>query len=134
MPRLILNRMNAYTTDTAYRITPAPDVDAAALVVCFLNSVTALSAELEGRFYGGGVLELVPSEIERLAVPYMGGVGQNIDELNRDVRQMEGRTLLEKQDAFLFSNISDIDMADIAVLRKALFRLQMRRQRIALDR
>lgn len=105
MPRLILNRMNAYTTDTAYRITPDVDVDAATLVVCFLNSVTALSAELEGRFYGGGVLELVPSEIERLTVPYMEGVGQNIDELNKDVRQMEGRTLLEKQDELLFSNL-----------------------------
>ena len=134
MPRLILNRMNAYTTDTAYRITPDVDVDAATLVVCFLNSVTALSAELEGRFYGGGVLELVPSEIERLTVPYMEGVRQNIDELNKDVRQMEGRTLLEKQDELLFSNISDIDMADIAILRKALFRLQLRRQRIATDR
>jgi len=31
--------------------------------------LTALSAELEGRHYGGGVLELVPSEIERLLVP-----------------------------------------------------------------
>lgn len=134
MPRLILNRMNAYTTDTAYRITPDVDVDAAALVVCFLNSVTALSAELEGRFYGGGVLELVPSEIERLAVPYMEGMGENIDKLNRDVRQMEGKTLLEKQDELLFSNTSDIDMADIAILRKALFRLQLRRQRISSDR
>lgn len=134
MPRLILNRMNAYTTDTAYRITPDVDVDAAALVVCFLNSVTALSAELEGRFYGGGVLELVPSEIERLAVPYMEGMGENIDKLNRDLRQMEGKTLLEKQDELLFSNTSDIDMADIAILRKALFRLQLRRQRISSDR
>ncbi len=134
MPRLILNRMNAYTTDTAYRITPDVDVDVAALVVCFLNSVTALSAELEGRFYGGGVLELVPSEIERLAVPYIEDMGENIDKLNRDVRQMEGKTLLEKQDELLFSNTSDIDMADIAILRKALFRLQLRRQRIASDR
>ena len=47
---------------------------------------------------------------------------------------MEGKTLLEKQDELLFSNTSDIDMADIAILRKALFRLQLRRQRIASDR
>jgi hypothetical protein len=33
-----------------------------------VNSLTALTAELEGRHYGGGVLELVPSEIEKLAV------------------------------------------------------------------
>ncbi len=35
----------------------------------FLNGLTALTAELEGRHYGGGVLELVPSEIEKLLVP-----------------------------------------------------------------
>ena len=130
MPRLILNRLNAYTTDTAYRITPSAEVDAATLVTCFLNSVTALSAELEGRFYGGGVLELVPSEIERLVVPYIKGLGENIDDLNRDVRQLDGKKLLEMQDKFLFSNVSDIDLADITILRKALFRLQLRRQRI----
>ena len=28
----------------------------------FINPLTALSAELEGRHYGGGVLELIPSE------------------------------------------------------------------------
>lgn len=61
-------------------------------------------------------------------------MGENIDKLNRDLRQMEGKTLLEKQDELLFSNTSDIDMADIAILRKALFRLQLRRQRISSDR
>ena len=67
VPRLILNKAGAYTTDTAYRIRSeiAPD----RLVASFLNPLTALSAELEGRHYGGGVLELVPSEIEKLLVP-----------------------------------------------------------------
>jgi hypothetical protein len=39
------------------------------LVAGFHNSFTILSAEVEGRSYGGGVLELVPSEIARLVVP-----------------------------------------------------------------
>ena len=133
MPRLILNRLNAYTTDTAYRITPNDRIDAETLVSCFLNSVTALSAELEGRFYGGGVLELVPSEIERLVVPYIDGFGENIDALNTNVREFDGKTLLEIQDKALFSNIPDIDYADIVILQKALLRLQLRRQRIASD-
>lgn len=133
IPRLILNRLNAYTTDTAYRITPNAEIDAATFVVCFLNSVTALSAELEGRFYGGGVLELVPSEIERLAVPYIAGVGQNIDVLNSCIRQLDGKMLMEMQDIALYSKVSDIDLADVAILRKALFRLQLRRQRITSD-
>src|SRR5690606_3680901 len=67
-PRLILNELGAFTTDTAYRIR-VKEVSSHALVFSFINSLTALSAELEGRHYGGGVLELVPSEIERLLVP-----------------------------------------------------------------
>lgn len=133
IPRLISNRMNAYTTDTAYRITPKDNVDSETLVTCFLNSVTALSAELEGRFYGGGVLELVPSEIECLAVPYIDGVGKNIESLDECVRKKDWKSLLENQDKSLFSNIDDIDLKDIDVLRKALFRLQLRRQRIGSD-
>ena len=69
-PRLILNQIGAYTTDTAYRI--RSKVAAETLVGCFINPLTALSAELEGRHYGGGVLELIPSEIERLTIPLPG--------------------------------------------------------------
>ena len=130
MPRLILNRLKAFTTDTAYRITPKDGIDAATLVTCFLNSVTALSAELEGRFYGGGVLELVPSEIERLLVPYIDGAGSAIDDLNMQVRELSVSALLTIQDEHLFSNVDDIDFADIVVLHKAFLRLQFRRQRI----
>ncbi len=67
-PRLVWNPLGAFTTDTAYRIRVKPDVPQAALVFAFVTSLTALTAELEGRHYGGGVLELVPSEIERLLV------------------------------------------------------------------
>lgn len=69
LPRLILNKVGAYTTDTAYRIRTLEGVSAEQLVGCFYNGLTALSAELEGRHYGGGVLELVPSEIEKLVLP-----------------------------------------------------------------
>ena len=54
LPRLILNRAGAYTTDTAYRIKPLR-TSAEALVFSFVNSLTCLTAEMEGRHYGGGV-------------------------------------------------------------------------------
>ena len=41
------------------------------LTFSFLNSLTFLFAEMLGRHYGGGVLELVPSEIERLPIPFL---------------------------------------------------------------
>jgi adenine-specific DNA-methyltransferase len=100
-PRLILNRIGAYTTDTAYRIR-VNDVVADKLVGCFVNPLTALSAELEGRHYGGGVLELIPSEIERLLVPLPEAVNVDIAGLDQDIRtsplhdvlMRQGRTVL----------------------------------------
>src|SRR5205807_2162244 len=48
-PRLILNAAGAFTTDTAYRVALGNEVRAPDLVVSFVNSLTALTAELEGR-------------------------------------------------------------------------------------
>lgn len=64
--RLVWNQAGAYQTDTAYRLRPFEGESAPGLVASFVNSLTALGTELHGRHYGGGVLELVPSEISRL--------------------------------------------------------------------
>ena len=86
-PRLILNSLRAYTTDTAYRVR-VREGSSEQLVYCFVNALTALTAELVGRHYGGGVLELVPSEIEKPMDPIFvhsrsksGFVGQNCSHL-----------------------------------------------------
>lgn len=86
LPRLILNEAGAFTTDTAYRIRAHDHLCAEKLVGCFYNSLTALSAELEGRHYGGGVLELVPSEIEKLVVPLPKTLQIDVRELDRQVK------------------------------------------------
>lgn len=130
MPRLILNRLSAYTTDTAYRIQPAENIDANTLVVCFLNSLTALSAELEGRHYGGGVLELVPSEIDRLKVPYIAVPNVNIEELNDFVKTHSVDEILKKQDEIILPAIG-VTVEQMKTLQSALARIKGRRQRIA---
>jgi hypothetical protein len=85
---MILNETEAVTTDTIYRgRILRPDVDRRSLVAGFHNSGTLLSAELEGRNFGGGVLELVPSEVSRLRVPLtetMGGELERLDRISRD--------------------------------------------------
>lgn len=96
IPRLILNRKGAYTTDTAYRIR-ARDVNAEKLVSCFLNPLTALSAELEGRHYGGGVLELIPSEIERLLVPLPSKIRIDLTGLDAAMRTLPVQDVLTRQ-------------------------------------
>jgi adenine-specific DNA methylase len=95
-PRLILNKMGAYTTDTAYRIR-SNEVDGARLVGCFINPLTALSAELEGRHYGGGVLELIPSEIERLLIPLPKEVDLDLEELDASIRNRPTHETLDRQ-------------------------------------
>ena len=129
MPRLILNSLNAYTTDTAYRITPNETIDAVSMVRCFLNSLTALSAELEGRHYGGGVLELIPSEIERLLVPYITDTFSDIHLLNNFVKEHTPPEVLEIQDSLLFPLLG-LTVNEIRTLQSALARLRNRRQRI----
>jgi adenine-specific DNA methylase len=94
-PRLILNQIGAYTTDTAYRI--RSKVAAEKLVGCFINPLTALSAELEGRHYGGGVLELIPSEIERLTIPLPTKVNVDLVDLDRAIRSLPTHQVLSRQ-------------------------------------
>ena len=82
-PRLIFNKISAFTTDTAYRIKSR--IKPERLVGSFINSLTALSTEIEGRHYGGGVLELVPSEIERLLIPLPHQVSTSVGDLDHSI-------------------------------------------------
>ena len=104
-PRLVLNRANAYTTDTAYRIQPI-NIKPSALVFGFVNSLTCLTAELEGRHYGGGVLELVPSEIERLLVPEIEASVNDLNSADRRYRKMnDDLAFLREQDSRILGKI-----------------------------
>jgi adenine-specific DNA methylase len=68
-PRLTVNAAAATSTDTVHRVRLAPEIDAAALAAVFHNSVTFAFAEIMGRSYGGGILELEPAEAEQLPIP-----------------------------------------------------------------
>ncbi|OBI22798.1 lactate dehydrogenase [Mycobacterium sp. E2327] len=68
-PRLTVNTVAATSTDTVHRVRLAPGVDAGSLAAVFHNSVTFAFAEIVGRSYGGGILELEPREAEQLPIP-----------------------------------------------------------------
>jgi adenine-specific DNA methylase len=127
-PRLVLNTARAFTTDTAYRIRPER-VSAAGLVVAFVNSLTALCSELEGRHYGGGVLELVPSEIERLLLPRPRTWREALRDLDRAVRSgAKPEEVLAAQDRRLLLPLG-LTTRDCDCLRQAWQRLRDRRHR-----
>ncbi len=128
-PRLIYNRLEAYTTDTAYRIN-SRGCTPEKLIYCFLNALTALSAELEGRHYGGGVLELVPTEIEKLLVPLPSSIRPEIRRLDTLVRQSSVATVLEQQNKTVLGAVG-LSKSDQDRLLAAWLRLKNRRQRLS---
>jgi adenine-specific DNA methylase len=80
-PRLIVNNLGARSTNLLHGVSlgsGAPTAHALAVAMC--SSLTLLSAEIEGRAYGGGVLKVETREAERLIVPVADGPTYKIAE------------------------------------------------------
>ena len=69
-PKLIINEANAYTTDTMHRVYLYPNTNIKAFTASYYNSLSLAFTEVSGRSHGGGVLELMPNETERVLLPY----------------------------------------------------------------
>lgn len=128
-PRLILNKLMAFTTDTAYRV-QIKQSTAEQFVCVFLNPLTALSAELEGRHYGGGVLELVPSEIERLIIPQPSNIRGHVDGLDKAVRTLPMETVLERQSGTVLEALG-LSCDEQSLLMESWRKLKNRRHRVS---
>ena len=133
LPRLILNKVGAYTTDTAYRIRTLNETPADKLVSCFINSLTSLSAELEGRHYGGGVLELVPSEIEKLLVPLPDKIKVSLKDLDKKVRAESAYGALEANSRTVLGGLGLSELKQDIVFN-GWKRLRNRRQRTSSEK
>lgn len=69
-PKLILNEAKVYTTDTMHRVKIKSGINVHSLIASYYNSLSFAFGEISGRSYGGGVLELMPSEVEKIVLPY----------------------------------------------------------------
>lgn len=69
-PKFVLNEAGAYTTDTMHRVFIHNKVNRKAFVASYYNSLSFAFAEILGRNFGGGVLELMPSEVGGIYLPY----------------------------------------------------------------
>lgn len=89
-PRVIANKTTATSTDTVHRMRMVDGVSASRLATASFNSITFAMSEVVGRSYGGGILELEPSEAEELRVPDPALVPDDlvakVDELVREKR------------------------------------------------
>ncbi|OAT27434.1 putative DNA methylase [Buttiauxella brennerae ATCC 51605] len=70
-PKIMKNSGDVYTTDAAYNISPKEGTCINSFIYSMYNPLTLCFFELYGRRYGGGVLELIPSEFKRLPLPYV---------------------------------------------------------------
>lgn len=124
-PKIIVNSANVLATDSFYRIITKPDYDIKNLVFSFYNSLTFVLAELEGRFYGGGVLELTPNEFKNLAIPYSNKITDEqfnkLDTMFRNKTDIED--ILNYTDSILLPNV------DVSRLRRIRTRLMNRRMK-----
>ncbi len=130
-PRLVLNPAGVTTTDTIYqgRMTTAFEGREADLVAGFHNTATLLTAEIEGRSFGGGVLELVPTEIGRVCVPMLPGLGQALGQLDELARSAgpDSDDLVRRTDALLAEATPKLTPDLLGELRAARAALLQRR-------
>jgi adenine-specific DNA-methyltransferase len=100
-PRVVVNEAAAFTTDTIYRgRLVSTDRSGEDVAAAFHNSLTLLTVELEGRSFGGGVLELVPSEIGRLTALVPAGARKLLRRLDA-VSRKDPEQLVAATDAYL---------------------------------
>ena len=86
-PKFVLNEAQAYTTDTMHRVFINEGVNHKAFVVSYYNSLSFAFAEILGRNFGGGVLELMPSEVEGIYLPYREANAELFDRVDQMVRE-----------------------------------------------
>ena len=86
-PRLIINRAEAYTTDTMHRVFVRRGTNIEAFTASYYNSLSLAFTEVSGRSHGGGVLELMPNETERILLPYHENNAQLLPEIDNLIRR-----------------------------------------------
>jgi len=127
-PRIVANDALATSTDTIHRVRVKAGVDPKQLAAASMNSATFAFAEVLGRSYGGGVLELEPREAEELPFPdpslLEADVVVRVDELVRAGRLLEALDLV---DAELLIKGIGMEGADVTHLRSVWERLRDRR-------
>lgn len=87
-PKLILNKVDASSTDTIHRVRfISSEYSPESIAICFLNSLTFAFSEVTGRSYGGGVMTFEPTEIEELLIPVVENHGININHIDSLIRE-----------------------------------------------
>jgi adenine-specific DNA-methyltransferase len=124
-PRVVLNKAKATSTDTIHRMRCASPAKKVASNL--YTHLTAASAEIEGRSYGGGVLELEPTEAERLLFPKVLNGAMPIDEADKLIREGKLDTVLEHNDKLVLQQSLGLTESDCQLLKQIWTKMRNRR-------
>lgn len=136
-PRLVLNDCRVNSTNTIHRVYFGDNISRTQqrlITVSLLSTYSQLSAELEGRTYGSGVLKHELHEARAIQLILLqntdeervGSVFQCVDNL---LRQGEREHARQKADEFVLGNLPQPDRQRVVqTLRKGLQRARERRK------
>jgi len=125
-PRAVLNLTKATSTDTIHRMTCRESPEA--VVAGLYSHLTAASAEMEGRSYGGGVLELEPTEAEKLLLPRTLGTGIPLVEIDALVRSGRLQDALAQNDRQILMDNIGLSQTECAILKAIWTKMRERRR------
>lgn len=129
-PKLLKNNSNALVTDSAYKVGMRNDYDLNSFVYSFYNTLTLLLSELDGRYYGGGVLELIPSEFKKLPIPYVKINSMDFDNFTTSFKEKSSiEQILTHNDFSILNSTLGINNEDIIKLTDIRNKLKKKRLR-----
>ncbi len=127
-PKLIINQAKAYTTDTMHRVTVKPKINLKALTGSYYNSLSLAFSEICGRSHGGGVLELMPNEVEEILLPYHNKHAELLPVIDEMIRAKKDITeILEITNTKILKDNFGFSNADIKLANTIWERLSYRR-------
>lgn len=127
-PLLVANEVSAAATDTIHRVRFKSRLSGKRLAASFCNSLTFAWAEVCGRSYGGGVLELEPREAEELPIPYEAASQINYSKLDKILRQGGIESALDYTDPILLQGGLGLSERDVSSIRESWRQLRDRRK------
>lgn len=136
-PRLILNEARVNSTNTIHRVQFEDEVsetEQKALAVSLMSTYSRLSAELEGRTYGAGILKLEIGETSRTRAILPENVSaERVDDVFRQVdkclRNGQVDEAEEVANRFVFGHLAQPDIVEVVrTLKSGLKRARTRRK------
>lgn len=126
-PRIILNNVNAVSTDTIHKVRFLEGVKSELVAASFLNSFTLALSEITGRSYGGGVLTFEPSEIRQLKIPMKNAEQLDVNKIDLLIREDKIEEVLDYTDQILLVEGLGLTKSEVNVLRNIWIKLSERR-------